>query len=310
MDEKEIDQVETQEIDDAIEPQVDQSEVPQTEEVVEEIQPLDIPEGLEEGLTQFISGIEDVNARNAHIEKFKNFNDGYLRKLNEVAEERKTFEAEREQKQTFYGGYEQLESALGDYKGGIVGHYGSPQNYFRWLHEQDIAISKNPVGYALRLLESNGVSKDNIGEAFSSDGYKTYQQSTDMDKFKNEIMQSTQQMMLQQQQQQQLNSFINASDAEGQLKHPHFAKVENIMAALVDTNPNATLEDLYTQACRAHPEVSQEFIQTQVSQEAKNIVQQKDVAKAKSVVGVKQSVDSVGKNETKSWEKELTDLIG
>lgn len=284
-------------------------EAPQTnEDTTDEVIGLEIPEGLEDGLKEYISSIEDINGRNAHINKFKSFNDGYLKKLNDVATDRKSLETEREEvtaQNHFYGGYKALEGELGEHKGAIEANFGNAPAYYRWLHEQNVSISDDPVNYALRLLKSNGVDQTNIGESFSSDSYKDSQSQNDMGQFKEQLTQSNQEMMQNWKLDQEIAQFSQALNTDGTPKHPHFEAVRGTMGSLQGNYPQADYEMLYDMACKIEPSISTDYIQSQVTKEAESIVQKKDVAKAKSVIGVKSSVDSVGKTQKLGWQDQL-----
>lgn len=288
---------------------VQESQIEDTAEVAS----LDVPESWGNDLKEYINGIEDQGARQAHYDKFKNFNDGYQKKFDSLANDRKDYEAQKAELDTsnqFYGGYKALEGAVDEkYRGGIVGHYGSMPNYFKWLHEQDVSISENPVEYALRLLEGQGYNQDNLAEAFSKDSYKNYKSQNDMGQFKEQLTQETQTMMQNWQEQQKLDLFTGAKDATGNLLHPNFEAVRNAMGSLQQAYPQASYEQLYDMACKADPTVSEGYIGSQVTQEAQKIVQKKDVAKAKSVVGIKSSPDSVGKKENQGWEAGLDEML-
>ena len=71
------------------ETETEQTSEPQEEEIV-------VPDNWEQGLKDFITGIQDQAGKKAVFDKINNYEKGYQKKFQDLADERKAYDAEKQ----------------------------------------------------------------------------------------------------------------------------------------------------------------------------------------------------------------------
>jgi hypothetical protein len=278
--------------------QMQQSEIID-EESQEELLPeqdLEYPAHWGEDLTGFIKGIQDVNGRRVFYDKFKNYENGYQAKFRDLAEQRKAFEADKD----LLTNYKQFENNFDpQIKAQILSNYGNIGNYIQRLHQLDIQASTNPKKFLINYCQSLGISPENIAQVLQSDDYRNAQQQRQSESLKSELMRELESKFQAQNAERVLIDFANARNDNGELKHPYFKEVANIMDALANANPEADLEQLYDMAVYAVPSLRQQ-LQTQ----------SQAVQKAKKAIGVKSVSNPSSITENRNWQDVLADSLG
>jgi hypothetical protein len=71
--------------------------------------------------------------------------------------------------------------------------------------------------------------------------------------------------------QSEVEQFASAANEDGSLKHPYFDNVRGTMGALVQSDPNMTIDQAYESAIWAHPDIRNLLPGQQASSEGKNL---------------------------------------
>ena len=305
-------------MEDTQEEQVEQTEVNETEPEqasepqVEEIQ---VPDNWEQGLKDFITGIQDQAGKKAVFDKINNYEKGYQKKFQDLADERKAYDAEKQafdaNKMLFdtYNGFDK--SIDQQMRAEILARYGNVPNYMSALHQMDIMASRQPAEFIKNFCINNGITMENLQEYLSGQSYQNaYQdarQARSQEELKTQIMKELEEKQAQQRYEQEVLAFENAKNENGELLHPLLADQSFVadMEALQKAYPNKTLEELYQMASYLRPDLRQQAI----DDEAKKIAEAKEVEKAKSAVGVKPRVPTHGARPDKDWLQVLDEQI-
>ena len=294
---------------------VEQTE-PQTEQVEEEIV---VPDNWEPELKDFIGGINDTAGKRAVVDKLTNFEKGYQKKFQDLAEERKVYEADKktfDENRALFDSYSAVEKQLDpELKPQIMAQYGSVANYMNALHQMDVVASKDPVRFLQNYCANNGISADNLAEILQGQGYRQAQESVyqqqrtnDQEALKAQIMKELEAKQQQEAYKNQVLAFAQAKDENGNDLHPLLADQSFVadMEKLQSVFSDKSLEDLYQMAVNMRPDLRQKAI----DDEARKLTEAKEVEKAKSAVGVKPQVPTHGAKPDKSWQQVLSEQLG
>ena len=284
---------------------------PQQEEIV-------IPDNWETEIKDFIGGINDTAGKRAVVDKITNFEKGYQKKFQDLAEERKVYEADKkafDENRALFDSYSGVEKQLDpELKPQIMARYGSVANYMNALHQMDIVASKDPVRFLQNYCANNGITPENLIQVLQGDGYKqaqdtVYQQqrTNDQEALKAQIMKEIEAKQQEKAYEQQVIAFAQAKNENGEELHPLLADASFVqdMEKLQSAFPDKSLEDLYQMAVNLRPDLRQKAI----DDEAKKLTEAKEVEKAKSAVGVKPQVPTHGAKPDKNWQQVLSEAL-
>ena len=290
------------------ETETEQTSEPQEEEIV-------VPDNWEQGLKDFITGIQDQAGKKAVFDKINNYEKGYQKKFQDLADERRAYDAEKQafdaNKSLFdtYSGFDKsIDQSM---RAEILARYGNVPNYMSALHQMDIMASRQPAEFIKNFCINNGITIENLQEYLSGQQYQqAYQdarQVRSQEELKSQIMKELEEKQKQQRYEQEVMSFANAKNENGEPLHPLLddQSFVNDMEALQKAYPNKTLEELYQMASYLRPDLRQQAI----DDEAKKIAEAKEVEKAKSAVGVKPRVPTHGARPNKDWLQVLDEQI-
>lgn len=278
-----------------------------------------IPDNWDQELKDFIGGINDNAGKRAIVDKVTNLERGYHDKYQTLAKERQAYEADKkafDENRALFDSYSSVEKGLDpELKPQIMAQYGSVANYMNALHQMDIVASRDPVRFLQNYCANNGISAENLAQILSGDGYKqaqdsVYQQqrTNDQEALKAQIMKEIEAKQQEQVYKQQVLDFYNAKNESGESLHPLLNDESFVkdMESLQQAFPNKTLDELYQMASNLRPDLRQQAI----DDEAKKLVDAKEVEKAKSAVGVKPKVPTHGAKPEKSWQQVLSEQLG
>lgn len=306
-------------MEDTQEEQVEKTEVNETETetaIEPQVEEIVVPDNWEQGLKDFITGIQDQAGKKAVFDKINNYEKGYQKKFQDLADERKAYEADKQafdaNKSLFdsYSGFEKsLDQSL---KAQILARYGNVPNYMSALHQMDIMATRNPVEFIKNYCVNNGITAEALQQYLSGQAYQTAYQDNriarSQEDLKAQIMKELEEKQEQQRYVEEVTRFAQAKNENGDYVHPLLSDQSFVsdMEALQKAYPNKTLEELYQMASYLRPDLRQQAI----DDEAKKIAEAKEVEKAKSAVGVKTRVPTHGARPDKSWQQVLSEQLG
>ena len=302
--------------------QVEQPEVNETEtetqgtepqaETVEEIV---VPDNWEQGLKDFINGIQDQAGKKAVFDKLNNYDKGYQKKFQDLADERKAYEADKKDfdaNKMLFDSYSGFDKSIDpSMRSMILAQYGDVPRYMQALHQMDIMESRQPAEFVKNFCINNGITLESLQQYLSGqayhDAYQENRQARSQEDLKAQIMKEIEQKQQEQRYVDEVTRFAQAKDSDGNDLHPMLADKSFVadMEALQKVYPDRTLEQLYQMAYNLRPELRQKAI----DEEAKKVAEAKDVEKAKSAIGVKARVPSSGSSPAKNWRQVASELI-
>ena len=294
---------------------VTESETQEAEPVEEQIV---IPDNWDQGLKDFIGGINDTAGKRAIVDKVTNLERGYNDKYQNLAKERQAYETEKkafDENRALFDSYSAVDKGLDpEMKPQIIAQYGSVANYMNALHQMDIVASRDPVRFLQNYCANNGISAENLAEILQGQGYRQAQESVyqqqrtnDQEALKAQIMKELEAKQKEQMYQQQVLAFAQAKDENGNALHPllndqsFVADMEKLQSVFSDKS----LDELYKMAENLRPDLRQKAI----DEEARKLTEAKEVEKAKSAVGVKPQVPTHGAKPAKNWRQVASELI-
>ena len=300
---------------DTQEEQVEQIDNDPTDEQDIEQEPQDdgiqVPDDWEADVKDFVNSISDPKGKKAVFDKIKNLSDGYMTKYQDLANQRKQFDAD---KQTFesnralfdsYSGFDKsIEPAT---RNAIIAQYGSVPSYMNALYNMDVMASRDPQRFLINYCNNNGITAENLNEILTGRDYQQARQASSQEELKKQILQEFEQKQAEKQMVDEVTRFINEVDEQGQPKHPMLndsAFVQD-MDALQRAFPNRSLEELYQMTVNMRPDLRQQSIEA----EAKKLEEAKDVEKAKKALGVHAQTPVKGAKPDRNWRDELGELI-
>lgn len=237
------------------------------------------------------NGIKDPEARKLVLDTDKARERRLDAKYQGLAEERRESEALRdafkpfEQDMALHG-----VSRIDGLKRLVAGHAlltSEPDKGFEWLAQQAGYRPRDPGATLQGLAKTWGVDPAKLGEtptpsddplanevtALRSDLQQLRQAQTDS---QNATRQASAQAA-----QDEVRAFMQATDEQGNLKHPHMQKVGAQMAALMHADANLTIADAYEQACMANPEIRKGLLDAQLAERTKAAETKRRAVKAK-----------------------------
>ena len=291
----------------------------ETTETVEEQEPQEeeivVPDNWEPALKDFIGGIKDQAGKRAVFDKLNNFEKGYQKKFQELAEERKAYETDKkafDENRALFDSYSLFEKSLDPQRrSAILARYGNVPNYMQTLYQSDLLASTDPAQFLQNYCANNGITAENLQEFLSGNQYRQAYQDRTMESsqeaLKAQIMKELEAKQKQEQYERQVTDFYNAKSEAGEMLHPLMNDQSFVkdMEALQKAYPDKSLEDLYKMASYLRPDLRQQAI----DEEAKKLTEAKEVEKAKSAVGVKPQVPTHNPKPDKSWQQVLSESL-
>lgn len=182
----------------------------------------------------------DNTGRELLLNRYKSMEADYTRKTQDIAEIRNAIPEDLKQQIRLQGKTE--------------------GQYIRGLAAADQYLNKNPLEGIKWLMSNYGVSPEQLGMEDDDPSISALRQ---------EITELKQQLQTrdQQTQSQALNQtiqgFAQEIDDNGNLKHPHFEKLQTEMAVILNAGKAQTLEDAYEQALWLDPQTRQTLLSEQ-----------------------------------------------
>jgi hypothetical protein len=270
---------------------------------------IQIPENWEPQLKETIQEIQDAKLKKAIFEKVRSLESGYQKKFKDVAGSRKELEAQMkdfEGQRTFLDSFRAVENGMEpERRAQIVAQYGNVPNYMNALAEMDLMAGSDPGKFLVNYCHNMGITAENLQEILTGRAFQQHQNQAQGQNLEKKLMEQIRAEFENRQAQNELNAFINSRDAAGNPIHPHFESVKGVMGALAQVYHDKNIEELYEMALLTNPELKTSAIEEQ----AKNIQAQKDVQKAKAVLGVKTTTSAPGAKESKTWRNQLDEEI-
>lgn len=307
-------------MEDTQEEQVEQPEVEETEteegQEPQQVEEIVVPDNWEQGLKDFITGIQDQAGKKAVFDKINNYEKGYQKKFQDLADERKAYDAEKQAfdaNKTLFDSYNVFDKSIDpSMRSMILAQYGDVPRYMQALHQMDIMASREPVEFVKNFCINNGITLENLQQYLSGqeyhDAYQENRQARSQEDLKAQIMRELEAKQQEQRYVDEVTRFAKATNENGELLHPLLDDKSFVsdMEALQKAYPDRSLEQLYQMAMNLRPELRQQAI----DDEAKKIAEAKEVEKAKSAVGVKTKVPTHGARPDKSWQQVLSEQLG
>jgi hypothetical protein len=293
-----------------VDPQADADIINETGSQIEPapVEELNIPEDWEAPLKEFITGIEDKGAQKAFFDKFVNFDSGYKKKFEDVANQRKEVDELRKSfdgDKALFDGYRSFENSIDQsHKAEILGRYGSVQNYMSALHQMDIAASSNPAQFLINYCNNLGITRENLEHVLSGSAYQEARQQHSNKNFESEILNKVRQEFEEREAQKEVQAFYAAKDASGNAMYPHFETLREEMSHLSDVYPNDNLPQLYEKALYLNPELRE----AEISNKAKTISGSALAAKARAASPARPAVPAPNVSQKQNWRDTLDDF--
>lgn len=285
---------------------VESAEETPTEQAAE-VEELKIPENWRPEDKEYINSIEDPKGKKVYFDKYKSLEDGYGKKFNDLAADKKTFE----DVQSRYDAYNNFEKEIGaEDLNTIKANYGSVPQYMNSLVALDRLASQDPNKFLINYCNNNGITNENLQEVLGGKEYQNVKQDNSLEQVKQQLRQEWKDERATRDSEQEVTGFKSAMDETGKLKHPHFDNVRITMASLNEAFPDDSIETLYEKACYADPTTRALMAQSQADKQAVNLQTQNDVNKAKIATGVKSSTGTVAAKETQDWRKHASEQLG
>jgi hypothetical protein len=280
-----------------------------TTEEVSSAEELSIPDNWEQPLKEFIGSISDPVGKKAIFDKIKSFDDGYMKKMSDLANKRKEFDSER-------NGFETDRGYLNSYRGfektidqsdlaAISSKFGNIPNYMTYLYNMDRMASNNPAEFIINYCKSAGVDTvDKLSEMLDSPQAQKLGTEQDWKAREQAIMQQMEARFNTERETTRLTaeiqSFITEKDAAGNPAHPHFDAVRQQMIELSNKMPDANISELYDIAVWRNPELRATLQNPGASQ---------DIAKARAAIGVKNAPKVAPIEKKENWQEVLARQI-
>lgn len=300
-----------------------QEQVTQTEALTQpqetgqepQIEEIQVPDNWEPDLKDFITGIKDQAGKKAVFDKINNYEKGYQKKFQDLADERKAYEADKQafdaNKSLFdtYSGFDKsIEPSM---RSEIISRYGNIPNYMQALHQMDLMASRQPMDFIKNYCLNNGITAEKfsqfLGGADYTNAYQENISSRSQEALKAEIMKELEEKHKAERLAEEAQRFASAKNDAGELLHPLLSDDSFLqdMDALQTAFPNKTLDELYQMTLNLRPELRQKSI----DEEVRKAMELKDLEKAKSAVGVKTQIPTRGSQPKKNWRQTVYEQI-
>ena len=212
-------------------------------------------------------------AQHMFMERYKDLEGDYTRKTQDVAKFKKRNEAFTEMFAPFKGDFERAGmDEVAAVRQLLAAHdylRKDPQNAINWLANQygvDIgAVGNDPA----------------LEDEFADPEVKALKQQVAQLTGFIQNQQTQQQSQVEASTQSLIDQFASETDANGNLKHPHFEKVRGVMGTLISAQNAKDLNTAYEMAVYADPELRQEQVKAMAAAQSQDSVKTEAVKKAK-----------------------------
>ena len=215
-------------------------------------EPLELPEGWSDDHRELYSKLPE-EARTLISEREKERNSSLQGKFREADELKKKFER-----------YQSLDRVLEPYRERLHLNGVDEISFMQRLVAWNDFIERDPKAAIKRLSEAYKVDlnepsfEDPQLKALNDELAALKQQLGQQESTTRETEQSALRT--------EIESFRDAKDETGNLKHPHFDKVRNAMSGLLNSEVATDLEDAYEKAVYAIPELRDELVQAKIKE--------------------------------------------
>ena len=287
---------------------------------VTETQDVAIPDNWEAPIKEFFNNelfTKDLNAKKVFFDKFKSLDDGYSSKYNDLAKQRKDYEAQFgkfKEDERFLNSYRDFEKGIiPEHHSTIMANFGGIPQYMARLYTLDRQYTEDPLGFISGIMQNSGITIDML------------QKGTQSPEYQQRIVQNQQQMQLSELEkklkaemdarlsgaefEKQVNAFCNEKDESGNPKHTHIDKVADIMDLFLAKNPNMPLQEAYDRACYADPDVRGLVLSAQSKSETEAKAKAEELAKAKAAKGITTAPKHAKSTAGKSWQDVLEEKL-
>lgn len=279
-----------------------------------------IPEHWEQPIKEFFNNelfAKDLNAKKVFYEKFKSLDDGYSTKYQDLAKQRKDYEAQfgkLKEDERFLNSYRDFEKIIApEHLSAITAQFGGIPQYMANLHNLDRQFTQDPLGFINGLMQAQGITIDMLQKGVQSPEYQAKQsqrqQVSQLEQIKQQMAQEIEARFSKADFDRQVASFLSEKDAAGNPAHPFVDKVADTMDLILSKNPQLSLKEAYERACYAEPEIRTQLIQGQVQQSALSKNKAEELAKAKNARGIETAPKSPNAKPHKGFEETLEELL-
>lgn len=262
-----------------------------------------IPENWEQDIKDSITAITDKNLQAAWFKKMKACDDGYQKKFQQVAEDRKKLDSDIksfEDDRRLLGQYAAMEKQFRDSDMGaaIYAKFGSAANYFNWLHQQNVRASNNPAEFIIELCQAAGIdSADKLQAMLSSPDAARQRAATEQRNFDSNVQERIREAIAAERERAKIEAEVAAFQNDG--KHPYFEQLRGEMAKLARNNPDLSLDELYQFAAMRNPQISAQMKADEAA--AQKAADAAAVQKAKNAIGIT-SAAPVKTTKNENWQ--------
>lgn len=244
-------------------------------------------------------------------DRYSNWDRGFNKKMQDVAEQRKAFEHQQQAFQRESAAYQSLARLTAPYvqqwhSMGLHPDTAAAQA-FHWSTQ----FHQNPAGTLVEIARQSGIVNE-LAEALAGQEYidpRTEQSQREIAALQDQIM-----SMQQQQQQAQLTPYLRqlqefqaAVNDDGTPKYPYFQQVFSVMGQLIGEGRANSLEDAYDQATWAIPEARERRLADQARE---NAAKAKAEAERAEKAGKRvQAKETGGVKPKKSLRDELSERL-
>lgn len=310
-------------------PETQASDTQTQETDVQEIQPVEqtesvqdvaIPDNWEAPIKEFFNNeifAKDPAGKKAFFEKFKSFDEGYSTKFQDLANQRKEFEATREafsKDERFLNSYRDFEKVIApEHHSTIMAQFGGIPQYMANLYNLDRQYSEDPLGFITGIMQKSGITLDMLQKGAQSPEYQQRmaqsQQQLQLSELEKKLKAEMEGRLSAAEFEKQVNAFCNEKDEKGNLKRPYVDKVADTMDLFLAKNPEMPLQEAYDRACYADPEIRGLVLSAQSKSETDAKAKAEELAKAKAAKGITTAPKHAKSTSGKSWQDVLEEQL-
>lgn len=212
-------------------------------------------------------------AQHMFMERYKDLEGDYTRKTQDVAKFKKRNEAFDEMFAPFKGDFERA----GMDEVAAVRQLLAAHDYLRKDPQNAIAWLANQYGVDFGAVGNDPAAEDE----YADPEIKALKQQVAQLTGFIQNQQTQQQSQVEASTQSLIDQFASETDANGNLKHPHFERVRGVMGTLISAQNAKDLNTAYEMAVYADPELRQEQVKAMAAAQSQDSVKTEAVKKAK-----------------------------
>lgn len=205
-------------------------------------------------------------------ERYSNWDKGFNKKMQEVAEQRKTFQQQQEQFQREAQAYQSLANLTRPYVQQWHSRGLIPDQVAAQAFHYATQFYQNPVGTLFEIAQQNGLLNEFLEHV---NGQEYVDPRVEQLQRQNAQLQAQWEQYQQQQQQaqympylQQIAEFQGATNEDGTPKYPYFQRLFGVVAENLKSGVANSLEEAYEQALWTIPEERERLLASQAQQKA------------------------------------------